>query len=566
MKFAIVTLGCKVNQYESQAMEQWLAERGHVEVRPGEDFDLAIVNTCTVTAVADKKNRNLIRRLRKQCPEAVLAVCGCYAQVKPEDIRGLGADVISGSGGREAFLELCLETLADRQKRERLDEALKRRQFEILPAGGLAARTRAMLKVQDGCSNFCSYCIIPYARGPVRSLPLEEAVAQARGLAAEGYREIVVTGIEIASWGWDFHDGSRLVQLLDAVCAAVPELRVRLGSLEPRIIDPEFCEVMRKHENLCPHFHLSMQSGSDAVLARMKRKYDTARYYESVRLLKEAFPGCAVTTDMIVGFPGETEEEFAESLAFIRKCGFAAMHVFPYSRRPGTPADRLPGQLGNAVKEARSAAAIAVAAEMNRSFREHMIGTVQEVLFEEEATGDAVGGGVPDAPRVPTTDEPPVTSHQSPGDGGNGLPRQCAHWLAMTESGEAPAVGGGVLRSEASPLGDAPQVPTTDEAACDAVGGGVLRSEASPLGDAPQVPTTDEAPGDAVGGGVPRSEASPLGDAPRVPMTDEAAAVWTGHAPNSIRVYAPGRELHNRVLPVRITGLYEDGLLGETVL
>lgn len=429
MNFTIITLGCKVNQYESQAMEQWLTEQGCTEVGPGEAFDLAIVNTCSVTAVADKKNRNLIRRLRKQCPEAVLAVCGCYSQVKPEDVRALGADVISGSGGREAFLELCLTTLADRQKRERLDEALKRREFEILPAGGLSTRTRAMLKVQDGCSNFCSYCIIPYARGPVRSLPLEQAVEQARGLAAEGYREIVVTGIEIASWGWDFHDGSRLTELLDAICAAVPDLRVRLGSLEPRIVDKEFCEKMRKHPNLCPHFHLSMQSGSDTVLARMKRRYDTARYYESVRLLKEAFLGCAVTTDMIVGFPGETEEEFAESLAFIRRCGFAAMHIFPYSRRPGTPADRMPGQLGNAVKEARSAAAIAVAAEMNRAFREAMVGTVQEVLFEEQ-------------------------------DG----------------------------------------------------------------------------------------------------------SLWTGHAPNSIRVYAPGEALHNQVLPVRITGLYEDGLLGETVL
>ena len=405
MKFSIVTLGCKVNQYESQAMEQRLRALGHLRVEPGQDFDLGIVNTCTVTAVADKKNRNVIRRMRKQCPGAVIAVCGCYSQLKPEEVQALGVDVISGSGGREAFLSLALETLADRQKRAALDQALKRRDFEILPAGGLSTRTRAMLKVQDGCSNFCSYCIIPYARGPVRSLPLEDAVAQAKKLAEEGYREIVVTGIEIASWGWDFHDGSRLVQLLDAVCAAVPEIRIRLGSLEPRIIDEEFCQTLAPHKKLCPHFHLSMQSGSDTVLARMRRKYDTARYYESVALLKRYFPGCAVTTDMIVGFPGETEEEFAESLAFLRKCGFASMHIFPYSRRPGTPADQMPGQLGNAVKEARSAAAIAAAAELNRSFREAMIGTVQQVLFEEQATADAVGGGVPDAPHVPTTDE-----------------------------------------------------------------------------------------------------------------------------------------------------------------
>ena len=248
MRFAILTLGCKVNQYESQAMEQWLTARGHAEVPADGPFDLAIVNTCSVTAVADKKNRNLIRRLRKQRPEALLAVCGCYSQLRPEEVQALGADVVSGSAGREAFLQMVLDAMDDRERRVAVDEALRRRDFERLPAGGLAARTRAMLKVQDGCSNFCSYCIIPYARGPVRSLPLAEAVAQAKGLAAEGYREIVITGIEIASWGQDFRDGSRLVQLLDAVCAAVPELRVRLGSLEPRIVDEEFCRILAGHK------------------------------------------------------------------------------------------------------------------------------------------------------------------------------------------------------------------------------------------------------------------------------------------------------------------------------
>ena len=391
MRFCIYTLGCKVNQYETQAMEQLLAGQGHEIVPPEADCDGCIVNTCTVTAVADKKNRNIIRRLRARHPDAVLAVCGCYGQVRPEDLRALGVDVLSGSGGREAFLQAVLATCQDRQPRELLDEALKRRSFEQLPAGGLAVRTRAMLKVQDGCNNFCSYCIIPYARGPVRSLPLQDAVAQARQLAEEGYREIVVTGIEIASWGWDFKDGSRLVQLLDEICRAVPDTRIRLGSLEPRIIDAEFCRIMAEHRNLCPHFHLSMQSGSDTVLRRMRRKYDTARYFESVQLLKQAFPGCAVTTDMIVAFPGETEAEFAESLAFIQKCAFADMHIFPYSRRPGTPADQLPGQLPNAVKEARSRAAIEIAAGMNEAFREGMVGTVQEVLFEEMDGADCTG-------------------------------------------------------------------------------------------------------------------------------------------------------------------------------
>ncbi|MBR2890514.1 MAG: tRNA (N(6)-L-threonylcarbamoyladenosine(37)-C(2))-methylthiotransferase MtaB [Oscillospiraceae bacterium] len=383
MKFGFYTLGCKVNQYETQAMERLLQERGH-EIGPFDsDCDGYIINTCSVTAVADKKNRAMIRRCRKAHPAAVIAVCGCYTQHAPEAARDLGVDVIGGSGGREQFLRDLLDAAADKQPREHLDVALRRREFEVLPAGGLEERTRAMLKVQDGCVNFCTYCIIPYTRGPVRSAPLDLAVEQARDLADRGYREIVVTGIEIASWGVDLPGKPGLSVLLEAVCAAVPGCRVRLGSLEPRIITEEFCEKMAKLPNLCPQFHLSMQSGSDTVLKRMKRKYDTARYYDSVRLLKAHFPGCAVTTDMIVAFPGETEAEFEESLAFIRKCGFSDMHIFPYSRRPGTPADKMPGQHPNAVKEDRSRRAMAVAAEMSRQYREALVGTVQEVLFEE---------------------------------------------------------------------------------------------------------------------------------------------------------------------------------------
>ena len=240
-----------------------------------------------------------------------------------------------------------------------------------------------MLKVQDGCVNFCTYCIIPYTRGPIRSAPLDVAVAQAKELAQRGYREIVVTGIEIASWGADLPGKPPVTDLIEEVCRAVPNLRVRLGSLEPRIVTEDFCTRLKALPNLCPQFHLSMQSGCDAVLQRMKRKYDTARYLESVEMLRAFFPGCAVTTDMIVAFPGETEEEFAQSLAFIRRCAFADMHIFPYSRRPGTPADKMPGQHDNATKEARSRAAIAVAEEMSKAYRQSLVGTVQEVLFEE---------------------------------------------------------------------------------------------------------------------------------------------------------------------------------------
>ena len=399
MKIAFYTLGCKTNQYETQAMERILTDLGHEIGRFDESCDGYVINTCSVTAVADKKNRAVIRRCRRENPGAVIGVCGCYSQHAPEAVRELGIDVIGGSAKREEFVELMLSALAEKNHQESLDNALRRREFEVLPAGGLEERTRAMLKVQDGCVNFCTYCIIPYTRGPVRSAPLEVAVEQAKELSARGYREIVVTGIEIASWGVDLPGKPEPALLIEEVAKAVPEMRVRLGSLEPRIVTEDFCRRLVKLPNLCPQFHLSMQSGCDTVLARMKRKYDTARYYESVRLLKAYFPGCAVTTDMIVAFPGETEEEFAESLEFIRKCGFADMHIFPYSRRPGTPADKMPGQHNNATKEVRSRAAIAIAGEMSRAYRESLIGTTQAVLFEEK-DGDFFTGHAPNYVKV----------------------------------------------------------------------------------------------------------------------------------------------------------------------
>ena len=383
MRIAFYTLGCKTNQYETQAMEQLLKSSGYEIGSFEEKNDAYVINTCSVTAIADKKNRAIIRRCRRENPRAVIGVCGCYTQHDPEAVKRLGVDVLGGSGGRQEFLDDLVSALEGRQHIDHLDNALRRREFEILPPGGLEERTRAMLKVQDGCVNFCTYCIIPYTRGPVRSAPLATALEQARAIAAQGYREIVITGIEIASWGVDLPGKPTVTDLIEALCKALPQIRYRLGSLEPRVVTEEFCTRLRQYPNLCPQFHLSMQSGCDTVLARMHRKYDTARYYESVALLREAFPGCAITTDMIVAFPGETEEEFCRSLEFIRKCNFADMHIFPYSRRPGTPADKMPGQLGNAVKEERSRRAIAVAQEMNRAYRESMIGSTQEVLFED---------------------------------------------------------------------------------------------------------------------------------------------------------------------------------------
>lgn len=387
MRIAIATLGCKVNQYETAAMERELTRRGHTLVPFDGPADAYIINTCVVTAIGGKKSRQMIRRARRQSECAVVAVCGCYAQLCPEEVKTLGVDLVAGSGNRMAFLDRLESAVRTANPPIDVDDAFHRRDFERLFAGGLASRTRAMLKVEDGCVNFCSYCIIPYVRGPVRSLPLEEAVQQAKTLWAEGYREIVVTGIEISSWGRDLPDGKSVGDLVAAVCHAVPEMRVRLGSLEPRTITEGFCQRVAGAANLCPHFHLSLQSGCNATLWRMNRKYDTARYRESVQLLRAFFPRPALTTDLIVGFPGETEEEFADTLAFIRECAFADMHVFPYSPRPGTPAARMESQIPKAVKETRAAQATQIAAQMRDDFLQICVGETFDVLYEQGVDG-----------------------------------------------------------------------------------------------------------------------------------------------------------------------------------
>ena len=367
-------------------MEQELTARGHTLVDFEDQADAYVVNTCTVTAVSDKKSRQMIRRARRQSPGAVVAVCGCYAQTKPEQIRDLDVDLISGTGDRMAFLDLLEHAVREKEPVLAVDQAMRRRSFEVLPAGGMARRTRAMLKVEDGCVNFCSYCIIPYARGPVRSLPIREAAEQTALLRNEGYKEIVLTGIEISSWGQDLKTGESLIDLLEAVSAQAGDMRIRLGSLEPRTITEDFCRRAAALPGLCPHFHLSMQSGCDDTLRRMNRKYDTDRYKKSVELLNVYFSRPAITTDLIVGFPGETEAEFAQTLEFVRACGFAEMHIFPYSIRTGTPAAKME-QVPKAVKEERSARAAEVAAALNRRYLSGCVGETYPVLYEQEAEG-----------------------------------------------------------------------------------------------------------------------------------------------------------------------------------
>ena len=390
MKIAIYTLGCKVNQYETQAMEHELVRRGHELVDFEDAADAYIINTCSVTAVSDKKSRQMIRRAKKNNPAAVVAACGCYVQTHEAEAKGLGIDLLMGTNDRARFLDRLEQAAQTRERITEVDDALRRRAFEVLPAGGMANRTRAMLKVEDGCVNFCTYCIIPYARGPVRSLPMEQAAEQVRGLRAQGYREIVVTGIEISSYGHDLKDGTGLEDLLECIAREGGDMRIRLGSLEPRTVTREFCERVSKLSGLCPHFHLSMQSGCDATLKRMNRKYDTARFYESVELLREYFDDPAITTDLITGFPEETEEEFGETLAFIEKCGFAAMHIFPYSVRPGTKAASM-AQVDMSVREERAARAAVVAERMHQSYLARCVGRSFPVLFEQDRGEDGVG-------------------------------------------------------------------------------------------------------------------------------------------------------------------------------
>jgi threonylcarbamoyladenosine tRNA methylthiotransferase MtaB len=391
MKFYIETLGCKVNQYETQALETLLVSRGHKACLPGEGCDAVIVNTCAVTAESGRKSRQAVRRLKKLEPGAVAAVCGCYSQVSPEDVASLGADIVYGSGDRQKFVLDLEEILSDKTARQVIDDPMRRRVYEELPAGSVTGRTRAMLKIQDGCSNFCSYCIIPYARGPVRSLPLQQAEAEARRLNDEGYCEIIITGIEISSYGKDFADGTSLLDVIRGISAAAPDARLRLGSLEPRTVTEEFCAEISRLPNLCDHFHLSLQSGCDETLKRMRRKYGTSGFLESVERLRRYFPACGITADLIVGFPGETDSEFQTTLEFIKKCAFSSMHIFPYSPRPGTPAASMDNQLDKHVKQERAKAASAVAGKLSDAYAKSCVGKVLKVLFEREENGMSEG-------------------------------------------------------------------------------------------------------------------------------------------------------------------------------
>lgn len=381
MTFITATLGCKVNQYETQALEHFLIQKGCRQTE--EHPDIVIVNTCAVTAESERKCRQTIRHLRQKYPNAILAVCGCYSQLDAGAMRELGANVIFGSGDKEEFVDAILAAeKGTALTGEKIDDPFARVHFEPLPSGNYEGRTRALLKIQDGCSNFCTYCIIPYTRGRPRSLTPEIAVRQAEELAQQGYRELVLTGIEIASYGSDLPEKIGLQDIVRSISHAVPKLRIRMGSLEPTVITEDFCESIASCNNVCDHFHLSLQSGSDRILKAMNRKYDSETFYEKVRMLRAYYPNCGITADIIMGFPGETDREVEETIAFLRKCAFSQVHVFPYSRRPGTPADAMPLQISRGDKQRRTKMARDEANETRLAFQEQQIGRVLSVLFE----------------------------------------------------------------------------------------------------------------------------------------------------------------------------------------
>lgn len=383
MKAKIITLGCKVNQYESEAMLEALLAGGFQEARSGEEADVVVVNSCTVTATSDQKVRQTLRRAKRDNPGAVMVLTGCMPQAFPEEAAGLlEADVVLGNARRGDLLPRVMEYLSSKQRIVDIAPHEKGEAFEKMSVSAFHGRTRAFLKIQDGCDRFCSYCIIPYARGRVRSKPLEELREEVLKLGEAGYQEVVLTGINLPAYGKEL--GLHLCDAVEAACAAPGIHRVRLGSLEPEQLTPEVIARMAKEEKLCPQFHLSLQSGCDGTLRRMNRHYTTAEYQEIVENLRKAFPNCAITTDIMVGFAGETEEEFQASLAFAQEIAFAKVHVFAYSRRPGTRAYDMPDQVSNRVKEERSRKMIQVTRAMQQAFLQEQVGRVEEVLFEQQ--------------------------------------------------------------------------------------------------------------------------------------------------------------------------------------
>lgn len=395
-RVAIATLGCKVNQYDSEGLAERFRQAGYEVVGFGEPADVYVVNTCTVTQTGDKKSRQLLRRAVGAHPDALVVATGCYAQSSPEDlVRIEGVALVSGTADRGAIVdrvnELLEEGYSNRPSWNTVGDIESCRVYEELPAHGCAERTRAYVKIEDGCENFCAYCRVPYVRGPVRSRPLHQIVAEVQQIALAGHREVVLTGIDLGAYGRDFDGRPDLSDALRA-CAEVPGIsRVRVSSIDPRDVTDRLIQAMSGTVGVCPHLHIPLQSGSARVLAAMNRNYTPEYYLDVVERARLAIPDLAVTTDVIVGFPGETEEDFNATMETSRAARFSRMHVFPYSRRPGTVAAQMSGQVARSVKEARCARLIALARELAQEFHESMVGSTVSVLVEQCEPGEIQG-------------------------------------------------------------------------------------------------------------------------------------------------------------------------------
>lgn len=383
MNVSVITLGCKVNQYESQAMLNQLVSAGFTACETSEESDVVLINSCTVTSVSDHKVRQMLHRARHKNPTAVIVLTGCMPQAFPEAAKALSdADIILGNSNRASLLPHILQYLSSHQRIVDIVPHEKAPGFESMSVNRFFERTRAFIKIEDGCNRFCSYCIIPYARGRVRSKPIDQLNQEINEIAANGYKEVVLTGINLSAYGQDL--GLHLCDAVEAACAPDGIERVRLGSLEPEQLSEEVIARLRLQKKLCPQFHLSLQSGCDETLKRMNRHYDTQEYRTIVKNLRSAFENTAITTDLMVGFPGESEEEFERSLAFAKEIGFAKVHVFSYSRRPGTKANDEPDQVESSIKEQRSHKMMKATQETKEEFFRQQLGRTEPVLFERE--------------------------------------------------------------------------------------------------------------------------------------------------------------------------------------
>ena len=382
MKVSFYALGCKVNQYEIDCYAKIFADSGWEIGSFSEKCDAYVINTCAITNIGERKSRQIIRRAKKQNPDAVVAVTGCYAQTKAEEVKNMvEADVVLGTSSR---LHICriVEAKIKGEDVDLLCDIMKEKDYEELECEGKTERTRAYIKIQDGCDNFCSYCIVPYARGPVRSRSLENIAAEAKRLAKAGFREIVLTGISVASYGKDLKNGNTLKNVIEEVCKVDGIERVRLSSISPNIFDDEFIKFIANEKKMCRHFHISLQSGSSSVLKRMNRKYTAEEYLDTVSRIRQAMPDCGITTDIICGFPQESDEEFLETMEFVKKARFLKVHVFPYSERSGTVAARME-QLPHSIREERAQKLIKLTEEIQEDAEKSFIGQSLRVLFEE---------------------------------------------------------------------------------------------------------------------------------------------------------------------------------------